>query len=303
MTKAAGDLEPSFGYTGHWRHTPSELLLAQYRAYDPDTARWLSRDPVAENGGVNLYSYANNQPINNIDPDGLTAGTFEIGLGGYFYPAGGGGGGQLKFGVAFGNTSDGRFPVQLLFGSQGGAGIGEGAAGVINVGGSFLPNPKATIDEHVAGKNVYAEIKGGALWGGSGGISISTEEKPDGTTRLLPEFAAYTFSWGLEAGGGAVAEAGISSSVVTAFGRPAPKTPLFKLSASYDDYRNVVTAKPKPKPRRRHRRRPLRGAVVCNWRPPTVHVDTQVSGQLVSKEVSGQLLTPIKAEPSAAGTQ
>lgn len=33
---------------------------------------WLSRDPIAENGGINLYGYVGNNPINLYDPMGLT---------------------------------------------------------------------------------------------------------------------------------------------------------------------------------------------------------------------------------------
>ena len=32
---------------------------------------WLSRDPIAENGGINLYAYVGNDPINWVDPFGL----------------------------------------------------------------------------------------------------------------------------------------------------------------------------------------------------------------------------------------
>lgn len=34
-------------------------------------ARWLSRDPIGENGGINLYGYVANNPVNYRDPLGL----------------------------------------------------------------------------------------------------------------------------------------------------------------------------------------------------------------------------------------
>jgi hypothetical protein len=47
------------------------LYLTLYRVYDPRTGRWLSRDPIEEEGGFNLYAYVGGDPINYIDPLGL----------------------------------------------------------------------------------------------------------------------------------------------------------------------------------------------------------------------------------------
>ena len=44
------------------------------REYDPRTARWLQRDPIDVAGGhPNVYLYCGNEPINDVDPEGLDA--------------------------------------------------------------------------------------------------------------------------------------------------------------------------------------------------------------------------------------
>jgi RHS repeat-associated protein len=72
-TKVSGDLEANFGYTGYYQHAPSGLSLALYRAYDSRLGRFISRDPIEEAGGSNLYRMVFNNPINAIDPLGLDA--------------------------------------------------------------------------------------------------------------------------------------------------------------------------------------------------------------------------------------
>jgi RHS repeat-associated protein len=64
-------LYPDFAFTGHYYHARSGLYLALYRAYNPAIGRWLSRDPIGEKNGTNLFEYVSNNPINHWDPLGL----------------------------------------------------------------------------------------------------------------------------------------------------------------------------------------------------------------------------------------
>lgn len=65
--------EVQFG--GYYRHMRSGLCLARTRAYASNLGRWLNRDPIEEDGGMNLYSYVGSNPINWSDPSGLCANT------------------------------------------------------------------------------------------------------------------------------------------------------------------------------------------------------------------------------------
>jgi RHS repeat-associated protein len=73
QNRIAGDLESDFGFTGHFYDALTRLYLAKLRAYNPELARWLSRDPLPNAEkllGPNLYAYVDNNPTNWIDPSG-----------------------------------------------------------------------------------------------------------------------------------------------------------------------------------------------------------------------------------------
>jgi RHS repeat-associated protein len=70
-TLVSGTNLATFQYTGDYVHQPSGLNLTLFRAYDPNTGRWLNRDPIAENGGLNLYGYCADDPTDFTDPLGL----------------------------------------------------------------------------------------------------------------------------------------------------------------------------------------------------------------------------------------
>ncbi|NLT71024.1 MAG: RHS repeat-associated core domain-containing protein, partial [Verrucomicrobiaceae bacterium] len=46
-------------------------LYYGFRYYQPESGRWLGRDPVEEEGGVNLYGFVGNEPIGRVDRLGL----------------------------------------------------------------------------------------------------------------------------------------------------------------------------------------------------------------------------------------
>lgn len=70
-TSASSGTLPDKRYAGMFYHPQSGLYLTWYRAYNPEAGRWLSRDPIGEEGGENLYAYVGGNPVNAIDPLGL----------------------------------------------------------------------------------------------------------------------------------------------------------------------------------------------------------------------------------------
>ena len=69
------DADPYDGFGGQYGYRKETgaawLYLCGQRYYSPDEARWLNRDPLGYAGGVNLYSYCGNNPVNRVDPLGL----------------------------------------------------------------------------------------------------------------------------------------------------------------------------------------------------------------------------------------
>lgn len=130
QTQVAGAMQASFGYTGHFQEQTTGLTMAKYRIYNPEMGRWLSGDPKGQAAGpnvygyvesvgelsLNLYEYANNNPLRFTDPEGLDPDGNDPNGGD---PNGGGGGGAIVdntgYGVPFGWDMNGDQDVTGTF--------------------------------------------------------------------------------------------------------------------------------------------------------------------------------------------
>jgi len=70
----AGTFSTAISYRRSTKYTDAEsgLIYFGYRLYHSGTGSWLTRDPLMETGGLNLYSIVNNDPITRIDALGLS---------------------------------------------------------------------------------------------------------------------------------------------------------------------------------------------------------------------------------------
>ncbi len=66
-------LKVPFGFASGLHDRDTDLVLFGLRTYDPETGRWTSRDPIGLAGGdTDLYAYCGNDPVNAVDPSGLS---------------------------------------------------------------------------------------------------------------------------------------------------------------------------------------------------------------------------------------
>ncbi len=83
---AAADACP-FRFSTKYLDEETGLYYYGHRYYDPCSLKWLSRDPLGEQGGLNLTAFCANDPLNHVDALGLMeVATFER-LGGSGYAA------------------------------------------------------------------------------------------------------------------------------------------------------------------------------------------------------------------------
>ena len=65
-TGSLAEINP-FRFSSEYHDDETGLVYYNYRYYSPELGRWISRDPIEEEGGVNLYAMVENSPVNKID--------------------------------------------------------------------------------------------------------------------------------------------------------------------------------------------------------------------------------------------
>src|SRR5581483_10244000 len=122
----------SHQFTGR-EQDPTGLYYLRNRYYNPMLGRFLSPDPIGIAGGINLYAYAGNDPLNLVDRVGLGAGPSALnGYGGTWSWQWGSHGHGGGWGPGGGSGDDGNGPGGP--GGPGGSGYGLGAD---SAGGNF----------------------------------------------------------------------------------------------------------------------------------------------------------------------
>jgi RHS repeat-associated protein len=60
-----------FRFSTKYQDDETDLLYYGYRYYNPSTGRWVSRDPIGEKGGPNLYGFVSADSLDKVDAFGL----------------------------------------------------------------------------------------------------------------------------------------------------------------------------------------------------------------------------------------
>lgn len=190
VTTVQGTTPPDFMYRGMYHLQRPDLYMATNgRVYSTKLGRWLTRDPLGESVGTNLYGYAGNDPINRSDPSGygpITAGTWGAAgaTAGYF--AGG------ALGLPEGGV--GAIP---------GSWAGAAAGGALGAGlGWLMPDPKfgpqpyqpPTFCQAKPPKNAY-DPNGPKAPGYPGAYPPTGYEDPKGGPNWVPNPNGSGYGW------------------------------------------------------------------------------------------------------------
>jgi RHS repeat-associated protein len=163
LTDTNPGIQP-FGFAGGIYDQYTGLVRFGARDYDPENARWISKDPIRFDGNdANLYAYVGNNPLNYIDPHGLFLCSILQNLGDLTIDLNAGIGAGLGISGGLSLSSSG-VTGNVTAGSGIGLGASAGISGTTNLSGI----------NHSGGVGTAVTVSGGAGFGGSGSINAGT---------------------------------------------------------------------------------------------------------------------------------
>ncbi|MGV1099323.1 RHS repeat-associated core domain-containing protein [Thiovibrio sp. JS02] len=71
MQHHGNEVKQPYAYTAREWDQETGLYFYRARYYDPQVGRFISKDPIGFEGGVNAYAYVKGNPVNAVDPRGL----------------------------------------------------------------------------------------------------------------------------------------------------------------------------------------------------------------------------------------
>ena len=80
LTYRSGNTDTPFLFNGRYgvQTDPNGLLYMRARYYNPYICWFINPDPASFSGGLNVYAYADGNPVNYLDPYGLWAGVDDL---------------------------------------------------------------------------------------------------------------------------------------------------------------------------------------------------------------------------------
>ena len=74
LTDANGNITQPYTFTAREYDTETGMYFYRARYYDQKAGRFVTKDPIGFEGGINFYVYGLNNPVSRTDPDGLYPG-------------------------------------------------------------------------------------------------------------------------------------------------------------------------------------------------------------------------------------